>query len=660
MPLLLGIDTGGTFTDAVLFEQARGVVAKAKALTTHSSLAKGVGAAVAAVLAQSGESAERIALVSLSTTLATNAMVEGHGGRIGLVFIGFDPADAERPELKAALHGDPVIAVAGGHDPFGGEREALDVASLCAEARRRAPALSGFAVTARFGTLNPAHEVAARDLLHRETGLPVTCGHELSAKLDGPRRALTAVLNARLIPLLDALVAAAEEQLAAQGIAAPLMMVRGDGALVAARIARAKPIETIFSGPAASVIGGAFLAGVNDAVVADIGGTTTDLAILRGGRPRLDPEGLVVGGYRTMVEAIAIRTCGLGGDSEVGLRSHGTDTTLTLGPRRALPVSLLAAEEPRLVHETLDRQALSDVPHDLHGRFVVPLGTGSGLGALEEQLLSRLEGRPAAADRLISGRREAGALKRLIARRLVIESAFTPSDAAHVRGLYAAWDRSAAEKAAALFARRRTALARAVAPDGAALAAIVLSTLTRRSAEFVLDCALSEDGLGSGLATHSLARAAMARRAGIVSLSLGLSMPLVGLGAPAATYCGAIGAMVGATTLVPEHAEVANAVGAVVGTVSVAAQVRVLQPVEGVFRVLGGGIARDVTDLEAALDIAEEVARGEAAAAALEAGAAAVELSVERAVRKVEADGREIFVEAVVSARASGRPRSSV
>jgi N-methylhydantoinase A/oxoprolinase/acetone carboxylase beta subunit len=339
MPLLLGIDTGGTFTDAALFDEARGVVAKAKALTTHSDLAKGIGAAVAAALAQSGEAAERIALVSLSTTLATNAMVEGQGGRVGLVFIGFDPADAERPDLRSALHGDPVITVAGGHDPFGEERAPLDLATLSSEARRQAPALSGFAVTARFGTLNPTHEIAARDLLRRETGLPVTCGHELSARLDGPKRALTAVLNARLIHLLEALVAATEEQLGAQGIVAPLMVVRGDGALVAANIARTKPIETIFSGPAASVIGGAFLAGLSDAVVADIGGTTTDVAILRGGRPRLDPEGAIVGGYRTMVEAIAIRTCGLGGDSEVGLGSHGTEAILTLGPRRVLPVS---------------------------------------------------------------------------------------------------------------------------------------------------------------------------------------------------------------------------------------------------------------------------------------------------------------------------------
>src|SRR6478609_6639762 len=122
MPLLLGIDTGGTFTDAVLYDEARGVVAKAKALTTHHDLAVGIGDSVASVLRQSGAEPAAVSLTSLSTTLATNAMVEGQGGRVGLVMIGFDAADAARPQLKAALGEDPVILVDGGHDAFGGER----------------------------------------------------------------------------------------------------------------------------------------------------------------------------------------------------------------------------------------------------------------------------------------------------------------------------------------------------------------------------------------------------------------------------------------------------------------------------------------------------------------------------------------------------------
>ncbi|TIO11576.1 MAG: hydantoinase/oxoprolinase family protein, partial [Mesorhizobium sp.] len=176
--------------------------------------------------------------------------------------------------------------------------------------------------------------------IREKTGLPVTASHELSAKLGGPRRALTTLLNARLISMIDRLVAATEGFLAARGIAAPLMVVRGDGALVSAAFARQRPIETILSGPAASLVGARHMTGLDDAVVSDIGGTTTDVAVLDGGRPRLDPEGATVGGFRTMVEAVAMRTFGLGGDSEVTLEDSALNPRILLGPRRLVPLAL--------------------------------------------------------------------------------------------------------------------------------------------------------------------------------------------------------------------------------------------------------------------------------------------------------------------------------
>ncbi|OCC02624.1 hypothetical protein BA190_23330 [Labrys sp. WJW] len=662
MAVLLGIDTGGTFTDAVLYDEEKGVLAKAKSLTTHHDLAIGVGSAVGAVLAQSDVAPSRIALVSLSTTLATNAMVEGQGGRVGLVYIGFDADDAERPDLKAALNGDPVLLIAGGHDAMGQVRAPLDEAGLVEQARALAPGLTGFAVTGRFAVLDPSHEIAAREILRRETGLPVTCGHELSAKLDGPKRALTCVLNARLIHLLEALIAATEGRLAALGIAAPLMVVRGDGSLVAAEVAKAKPIETIFSGPAASAVGGAFLAGAPDALISDIGGTTTDVVVLRGARPRIDPAGALIGGFRTMVEAIAIRTCGLGGDSEVAIEQHGLDTSLKLGPRRAVPLSLLADSLADLVHSTLDRQLRADLPNDLFGRFALRLHPPlAELPALEAEVLARLEAGPMAADKLINSRRELNALQRLVNRRLAIMAALTPSDAAHQLGLHHAWDKAAAEKGLTLFARRRNAMGLPYADSAEDLARRIIETLTRRSAEFLLECALAEDGFReAGLSRHALAVAALDGHSGLVKIGLSLTTPVVGLGASAATYYGDIAGLVGAPSLVPEHAEVANAVGAVVGGVHVSAEVKVLQPVEGIFRVFTRLGTRDILDLGEALLHAQEAARVQAESDALIAGAATVETSVSVDEKKIVAEGRELFVEALVTARASGRPRISV
>jgi len=300
MNLSLGIDTGGTYTDAVVFDDERGVVAKAKALTTRHDLAIGIAEAVEIVVRRAGIEATQIGLVSLSTTLATNALVEGRGGRVALVFIGFDESAEQRGGLAEALNGDPLIRISGGHDPQGDPVTPLDLESLRSQAAAVAATVSGFAVTAQFATRNPEHEVAARELLIAATGLPVTCGHELSAKLDGPRRALTSVLNARLIGLIAGLIAAATDIMQRHGIDAPLMVVRGDGALMSADVAMTRPIETILSGPAASLVGAAYLTGARDAIVADIGGTTSDVAVVEDGAPHLDESGATVGGFRTM------------------------------------------------------------------------------------------------------------------------------------------------------------------------------------------------------------------------------------------------------------------------------------------------------------------------------------------------------------------------
>ena len=230
MAYFLGVDTGGTYTDAVIVDEAADrVIGTAKSLTTRGDLALGIGRAVDAALSGAGVAAREVRLVSLSTTLATNALVEGQGGRVALIFIGFDDGDLDRGGLTEALRGDPVIRLAGGHGHAGQETCPLDLDALEAAVSGLADEVMGFAVASRFATRNPSHEVAARALIRRVTGRPVTCSHELSAQLNGPKRALTAVLNARLIGMIDRLVAACERHLVLIGIDAPLMVVRDAG-----------------------------------------------------------------------------------------------------------------------------------------------------------------------------------------------------------------------------------------------------------------------------------------------------------------------------------------------------------------------------------------------------------------------------------------------
>ena len=662
MAYFLGVDTGGTYTDAVILDEAADrVIGKAKSLTTRGDLAVGIGRAVDAALDLAGVAPAQIALVSLSTTLATNALVEGQGGRVALIFIGFDDDDLTRGGLIEALKGDPVIRLTGGHSHAGTETAPLDLVELERAVTEIGPQVMGFALAARFATRNPAHERAARDLIRRVTHRPVTCSHELSANLNGPKRALTAVLNARLIGMIDGLVAACERHLAAKGITAPLMVVRGDGALISAAMVRERPIETILSGPAASIVGARWLTGEQNALVSDIGGTTTDVAVLKDGLPEIDPEGARVGGLRTMVEAVAMRTTGLGGDSEVHVLTAGLVGGLRLGPRRLIPVALLAVDHGKMVHDTLDRALANDAVGEFDGRFVVPMGgQAGGLTAREAAVLARVTA-PMPLTAALTSRLEVAAMERLVARGLVMVSGATPSDASHVLGRLEVWDTSASVKAVALLAKRRNGAGDRFATGARPLAEAIIDQLTAQTVDCLLEAAFAEDGISADapekLARHALTTAGLSQHRGILALSTRLAVPVIGLGASAASYYGAVGDRLGCPMILPEHAGVANAIGAVVGQISQRATGHITSPSEGQFTLhLAEGL-QIFADRDAALTAMEALLTEDATIRARASGAEDLRIVVTRDIRAADVEGRSMFIEAVVSVTASGRPR---
>jgi len=667
MALLLGVDTGGTYTDAVILRDETEVVASAKALTTRHDLAIGVGEAVRAVLAQSGIAAGDIALASLSTTLATNALVEGQGGRVALIYVGFKERDLETHGLLDALKGDPYVVLAGGHNHAGGEAAALDEEGLRGFLATHGDDVGGFAVAAQFATRNPAHELRVMELVADITGRPVSASHQLSAKLNGPKRAMTALLNARLIGMIDRLIGRAEQTLVDLGVTAPLMVVRGDGALISSAQARERPIETILSGPAASIVGARWLTGADHALVSDIGGTTTDVALLKDGRPAIDPAGAQVGAYRTMVEAVAMRTTGLGGDSEVHFLTEGLVGGVQLGPRRLVPVSLVAVDAPEVVHRALDSQLRSPLPGEHDGRFVRAVGgqRAEGLGTREETLLSRIGGDVHPLGDVLRSRIETGALARLVERGLVQVAGVTPSDASHVLGLADAWDGEAAQKVLGLFGRRRTGAGNRLAAEPEIMAKMIITQLEEQTALALLETAFAEEDVPFGgdpavLARHVLMQRGLGGHHGLVRIDTGLGVPVIGLGASAQTYYPAVGARLGCEMILPEHGSVANAIGAVVGRVTMREAGTVTAPSEGRFRVHLSEGPMDFMDMEEALTGLEESLCTQAKAAALAAGAEDIQISVARDVRVAGVEGREVFVEADVMVEASGRPRVGV
>jgi N-methylhydantoinase A/oxoprolinase/acetone carboxylase beta subunit len=664
MALLLGVDTGGTYTDAVLVRDEEEVIASAKALTTRGDLAIGIGEAVRAVLTASGKSAGEVSMASLSTTLATNALVEGQGGRVALIYIGFREKDLSAHGLSDALKGDPYLICTGGHDHAGNATSQLDEAAIRAFLEIHKNSVSGYAVAAQFATRNPAHEQRAMALVAEITERPVSASHQLSARLNGPKRAVTAVLNARLIGMIDRLINRAEQTLVDVGVTAPMMVVRGDGALISADQARERPIETILSGPAASIVGARWLTGAEHALVGDIGGTTTDVALLKDGKPAIDPAGARVGQFRTMVEAVAMRTTGLGGDSEVHLVTQGLTGGIALGPRRVLPISLLAMEAPEVVHRALDSQLRSQVPAEHDVRFVRAV-TGmpaEGLGPRELALLDRIGTEVHPLDAVLKTRLEQGALKKLVDRGLVQMGGVTPSDASHVMGNVAVWDAGAAQKAMLVLGRRRMGNGEVLAKSSDMMARMIIDQLTHQTALALLEAAFADETEGFGIPADELARHVLMQRGlrgfrGLVRLDAGLNLPVVGLGASAATYYPAVGEVVGTEMILPEHAGVANAIGAVVGRVTMRQSGTITSPSEGKYRVHLDTGPEDFADRDRAFSMLEDVLRSQTHQQAVDAGAGDIQVIVERDVRTAGVEAREVFIEAVVTVEAVGRPR---
>ena len=664
--LWLGLDTGGTFTDAVLLAEGRRVVASTKALTTPWDLAIGIGKAIRAVLdlLPAGARREDISLVSVSTTLATNAVVEHRFSPVCALLIGFDDAMVERSGLKR--HGaGALVRIQGGHTATGEESSPLDEEAVRRAVREHEERVEAFAVAGNFSVRNAAHELRARQIIRSLSPKPVTCAHELSSRLDAPRRALTATLNARLTPQIRHLIEALARVLKDVGIDAPLMIVKGDGSLMKAQVALEYPVETILSGPAASVVGAGFLTGAADFIVSDMGGTTTDIAVVSGGRPVVRAEGALVGVWRTMVEAVDVRTCGLGGDSEV---YFDRQLRLRVGPRKAVPLSLLAQSFPAVLAQLRSLAELERLP-DHPAQFALrnpDRAPPAHLSPLERRVWDALALEPRHVSAVVRNTSGLEALRRLADSGLASLAAFTPSDAMHVLGRQQGWCREAAECGARILAtEERNARGAAAAATPLAICERTYEHVVRETGRVLLEAALAHDpglevgGRGWGLLGDRLIEEVVAGRrfSNLVHAQLELARPLIAIGAPVGAYYPEVARRLGAQLSIPEHASVCNAVGAVAGVVSQTVEILVNQPTFKVFRVHDPAGSEDYADPEPALAHARRVSRDLALAAARRAGAADphVETSVAEKLAHV-GGGTEYLAEAVARSTATGRP----
>lgn len=650
MSLVLGIDTGGTYTDGVVVElENKNILKKAKALTTREDLAVGIRNCINNLEFQD---LHKISVISLSTTLATNAIVEGRGCEVGLLMIGHEPI-----EKLPVAH---FSVLPGGHDIKGRSLEDLDLELTRKAISEFKDKVDAVAISGYLSVRNPEHEIVVKKMVQEMLAVPVVCAHQLTTSLGFHERTVTAVLNARLIPIITELIESVQKVLEEKEIDASIMIVKGDGCLMSESLAREKPIETILSGPASSIIGGTFLTQIPEALVLDMGGTTTDIAILKNGVPRINQEGAMVGGWLTRVQAAEIYTYGLGGDSYIQLNK---DRKIVVGPQRVWPLCVVSDKYPYLVE---DLEINFDESYDL--MFAQPTdcfmflkhATAEKLTKWEEKTISILQGGPKSLYYLAQ-QLEIDAnlfsLQHLVNLGVVARVSITPTDILHAKGIYDQWNRKASEIGVDILAGRA----------GMTRTEFIEAASERIINDLCITCLQSLSGCegqktwfkNSDPSMYFINKALSPRKNQVFDCSFKLKMPVIGIGAPVEAWLPKMAEKLNTELIIPPHAEVANAIGAATGKIMETVKILIKPGEAGSGYLMHAPWERRVfEELAEAVEFALKEAKERAVLAAEKAGAKNFELVInhEDVYANASMIENDIYVESRVEVTAVGRP----
>ena len=581
----LGIDTGGTYTDSVVIDtDDMRVLGKAKALTTKGNLMRGIVRAMDGI---PGGILAQVEHVALSTTLATNACVEGKGGRAKLVIIGTTPEILRRVDA-AGVFGIPYEDVI--TTEFVGTYDGSDVTMPDWEALYGSdPAFfeeaESFGIASLYALNNGA--VVEKDgarFLRERFGKVVVEATSVAVEPNVIGRGATALLNARLVPVIEEFLTAIDAALAERSLLVPVSVVRSDGTLMSEELARIRPVETILSGPAASVTGAQMLVGADESLIVDIGGTTSDMSIVHGGRPN-KTDGIVIGGWKTQVAGVSIDTIALGGDTVV---RYTKNSRLELGARRVTPLCIAASRWPGIKRSLM--RYLRESPVDFYSRYELLYlmrdpGDLSRFLDPEQRLIGLLRDGP------LSLYNEQAAMLGLKVQRLedegiVMRCGFTPTDAMHLRGDFDGFDVEASRLGAQCILKSYKG--KEAASDESELNKLVdevyelaeMRLFNQAIGALCQDMVWPQESTALDSQLQALSHMVWKRRRNEQAYPFDLrfsgSTRLVGIGAPTHVFLDEVAAALGVEPIVPEHAEVANAIGAAVSDVTVEMTVRVI------------------------------------------------------------------------------------
>jgi len=548
----LGVDTGGTFTDAVIIDlDDNSIIAKRKSQTTHRDLSAGLHASVNAVFDACEIRPEDISLVGISTTLATNSILEGMGGKVGLILIGWDPMG---PVHFGEEH---QVFIKGGYDSRGRTAEQLDDDEVREAIRKVSKGTDAIAISGLFSTMNTYQENRVKEIAAEMTDIPTVAGHELSGTLGIDIRTETTVLNAKLISVVSKFFDDVKRTFESKGIKAPIMAYKGDGSVMDLEQAKMYPVETILSGPAASSVGGATLSGIGNCAIIDIGGTSTDIAVMDEGFPMIQEEGANVGEWRTRVKAVDMYTVALGGDS----RMVWKDSKFAIGPERVTPLSSLALRYPevvdRIMYDDLIDYYIASDDADMSQMTEKELRVYNGMkgkGPMTSLAIrDSTNGLWMISDELAS----------LTKRGILEASSLTPTDIMVFQGKFKFGDPKGAEAGV-------HAIAEKLGMTDRQAAATMMEEIRMRISDALITKLLDDemDGWHSDGSTKLTRKMTSLKREKVLDLLPRMRYPIVGVGAPAEALMSDMGERFGTSVVFPEHFDVCNAVGAVTSKIS--------------------------------------------------------------------------------------------
>ena len=544
----LGVDTGGTFTDAVIVDMDDfSIVSKMKSPTTHEDLSIGLYNAINAVMNESQIDPSQIVSVGISTTLATNSVLEDMGGKVGLILIGWDPRD------PVHFGEDKQIFIKGGYDVRGKAINSLSLEETTNAINEISKDVDAIAISGLFANINASQERKVKKLAIEMTGLPVVAGHELSAELGIGLRAETAVLNGKLISIVTKFFDDVKNTLEKKGISAPIMVYKGDGSVMTLEQAKQYPVQTILSGPAASSMGGKILSGKNDFIMVDIGGTSTDIAVVEDGFPQIQFKGAEVGGWRTRVKAVDMNTIALGGDSRVSM----VDKKFVFGPKRVIPLCRFTVDYPeiieRIMHDDLYDYYLLNEDADL-----------SQLSERQQRIADGMKGK-GPMNRMDVMNSAKGIwdvdddLAHMVVLGIVAHSSLTPTDLMVYLGMFEMGNVEGAHAGIHAISEKSGMTEKQAA-------AIMLEEAKTLVAEAVLDKLLNDritDWKNEG--SMKLIRRMSTARKGVDVFEMRpkITIPIIGIGAPSKYLMDDINMRLGTKVMFPENYDVGNAIGAV-------------------------------------------------------------------------------------------------